>query len=119
MPHGGRLRRTPPHRARRSYRSGRRCTAPASTRSRTSGLRDAGTWLAGMAGQGLGSMQDPAVAAAIRQDIGTVAGFVPRLKGVAKLAPMLGAAAGFGINQRQMTGEMYGRLKQDQWRWRT
>lgn len=77
------------------------------------GLGDAASWFGTQIGMGAGSMQDPMAAQLAGSAAGTVAGFIPGLRGVAKFLPMLGSVGAFGLNQRQMTGEMYGRLKDD------
>lgn len=74
------------------------------------GIGDLGSYVAGQVGQGVASMQDPAllatgVAAATR--LGPVA------RAVGRAAPVLPGAAAFGLNQRQMTGEFYNNAVQD------
>ena len=76
-------------------------------------LRDGLSWFGTQLGQMAASAQDPMALAAAGTAVGKVVGAVPRLSAVGK-AIQYGAQAGaFGLNQRQMTGEMYGRLADD------
>ena len=69
-------------------------------------LSDGLNWFGTQVGMGVGSMQDPVAVAAA----GSALGRVPGLRGI---APLAGAVGAYMLNQRQMAGEHYGRLKED------
>ena len=76
-------------------------------------LRDGVSWFGTQLGQMAASAQDPVALTAAGTAVGRAVGAVPRLGAVGR-AIQYGAQAGaFGLNQRQMTGEMYGRLQDD------
>ena len=76
-------------------------------------LRDGASWFGTQLGGMVASAQDPLALTAAGTAVGRAVGAVPRLGAVGK-AIQYGAQAGaFGLNQRQMTGEMYGRLQDD------
>lgn len=77
------------------------------------GVGDFMSWAGTQVGQGVASMQDPVAIATLGQGVGTALRAIPALRGVSRLAPVAGAAGAFAYNQRQGTGEMYGRLKDD------
>jgi len=77
-------------------------------------LGDAYKWTMSSIGQAAGSMQDPLAVAGAARAIGTPlsrAGGVAG--GIGKAIQWGGNLGAFGLNQRQMAGEMYGRLKDD------
>lgn len=80
------------------------------------GIGDVPDYVLGQVGQGAASMQDPAAASAAVTALGTGLSFVPhpvaKTAGVG-LRNLLAPAVAYALNQRQMTGEQYGRLSED------
>ena len=76
-------------------------------------LRDGVSWFGTQLGQMGASAQDPVALTAAGTAIGKAIGAVPRLSAVGKAIQYGSQAGAFGLNQRQMTGEMYGRLADD------
>lgn len=72
------------------------------------GVGDAVSWAATQMGQGAASMADPMALAAGVGAAGRVAGMVknPVTQMFSKAAPYLAGAGAYGVNQRQLTGEM-------------
>jgi hypothetical protein len=77
------------------------------------GVGDAVDYAAGQMGNAAGSMAPALAFTTAGQLAGTALRVLPQTRGLARLAPLLGGAAGFGYNQRQMAGDMYGRLRDD------
>lgn len=76
-------------------------------------LRDGASWFGTQLGQMAASAQDPVALTAAGTAVGKAVGAVPRLSAVGKAIQYGSQAGAFGLNQRQMTGEMYGRLADD------
>lgn len=76
-------------------------------------LRDGVSWFGTQLGQMGASAQDPVALTAAGTAVGKAIGAVPRLSAVGKAIQYGSQAGAFGLNQRQMTGEMYGRLADD------
>lgn len=76
-------------------------------------LRDGASWLGTQLGQMAASAQDPIALSAAGTAAGRAVGAVPRLSAVGKAIQYGSQLGAFGLNQRQMTGEMYGRLRDD------
>ena len=76
-------------------------------------LRDGLSWFGSQLGNAAASAQDPVALAAAGTAVGRAASVVPQLRGVGKAIQYGSQLGAFGLNQRQMTGEMYGRLKDD------
>ena len=72
------------------------------------GVGDAASWAATQMGQGAASMADPMALAAGVGAAGRVAGMVknPVTQMFSKAAPYLAGVGAYGVNQRQLTGEM-------------
>ena len=76
-------------------------------------LRDGLSWFGSQLGNAAASAQDPLALAAAGTAVGKAVGAVPRLSAVGKAIQYGSQLGAFGLNQRQMTGEMYGRLRDD------
>lgn len=79
------------------------------------GVGDALSWAAGQVGQGAASMQDPLMVGTALQGAGRILGNGPgALKAVGAGLRGAGYVAPFVMNQRQMTGEAYNAMVEDQ-----
>ncbi len=79
------------------------------------GVGDAADWAATQVGQGAASMTDPLAISAGVGAAGRVAGMIknPLAQTFSKAAPYLAGAGAFGVNQRQLTGEIANNMAQD------